>query len=98
MGVGMVNADDAAVKLRLASELLLCAVAMAATACGTADHAADKHDAGAAVDAATVDDGNETQDAASDSAQCNPECAPEQLCCTDLHGHFPTCTEGPECP
>lgn len=31
-------------------------------------------------------------------AMCSPPCGADQVCCTDQHGHFPTCRAGTACP
>ena len=33
-----------------------------------------------------------------DGAVCSPACGTGQVCCTDQHGHFPTCRAGSACP
>jgi hypothetical protein len=29
---------------------------------------------------------------------CTPACASDELCCVDVHGHFPTCRKVVACP
>ncbi len=55
------------------------------------DATADSLDAPAADEATT--------DAAPDAsaATCSPPCDAGQICCTDQHGHFPTCRAGNTC-
>jgi hypothetical protein len=36
-------------------------------------------------------------DAGADGATCTPPCGAGQVCCTDTHGHFPTCRAGSVC-
>lgn len=32
------------------------------------------------------------------STLCDPACSAGEVCCTDQHGHFPTCVQGVICP
>jgi hypothetical protein len=32
------------------------------------------------------------------AVMCSPPCGVGQVCCTDPHGHFPTCQTGAACP
>lgn len=55
-------------------------------------------DAATAEDA--TDDGGDSgrADAVADAALCAPPCTAAEVCCTDAHGHFPTCKPGGRCP
>ena len=80
---------------------------------GATDAAADRVEAeadGAAFDAAdaasdSVEEApvEETTEASTDAsteaggATCSPPCGEAQVCCTDQHGHFPTCRSGSSC-
>ena len=66
-----------------------------------ADAASDEADATPA-DSESLADGS---DASSDTtrspdaaASCSPACDAAEVCCLDVHGHFPTCRPGPACP
>lgn len=82
---------------------LFVAAALAA-ACSSSsehdDHVTSPSDAG---ETSTTDDARDGGDVvvaadAADPAACAPSCSSGQICCTDAHGHFPTCYDGTRCP
>lgn len=60
----------------------------------------DASDAASAADALPTDGDGGSADVAEtpDGAACIPACAATETCCTDAHGHFPTCRAGGSCP
>ncbi|MBI5514602.1 MAG: hypothetical protein HY909_12580 [Deltaproteobacteria bacterium] len=63
---------------------------------------------GASLDAGTVGDastpdrpvdalGDASAEAGDGGATCDPPCGAGRVCCTDAHGHFPTCRLGSVC-
>lgn len=93
-----------------ATVALLLAGAAAIAACSSdgehEDHSlaslveVDASDGASTADALPADGDGGADDAseAADGAACIPACAATELCCTDAHGHFPTCRAGPRCP
>lgn len=60
----------------------------------------DASDDARAADALPTDGAGGSADAAeaADGAACTPACGATEICCTDAHGHFPTCRAGGRCP
>lgn len=58
------------------------------------------NDESSATDVATDDAAESGVSDAADAggAACTPACDVDQICCTDQHGHFPTCRAGTSCP
>jgi hypothetical protein len=94
------------INIQHAARLLI--AAMLAAGCGS-EQAHEHEDAGsgddAAADAGDPDAGDDSgstgaeEDAASCDVPCGDVCcATGEICCTDQHGHFPTCVASSVCP
>ena len=92
----------AALRMLLAPSLLL--AASTNPACSSAAEHSD-HSPAPLVDSDAADDSEaapavaaDGTDGTAEAAACAPACAQTEVCCTDAHGHFPTCRAGGSCP
>ena len=80
----------------------LASIAIAACSGSESDDDHEQEDASTSDgDATTMSPDRREGDAADSSCDslCGEGCcASDQICCTDQHGHFPTCVTGNACP